>query len=191
MNSSITNKQRCHSIKKCELLSHVRLFVTPWTRACQAPLSIAFLRQEYWSGLPFALQGIFSTQGSNPGLLHCRQIFTIWATKETPQRLHRFIFSYSLLYHYSILLNMSQAVKSKVLQRKWWLRWQRIYLQCVRPGFHPWVRKIPWIREWLPTPVYLPGESMTEEPDRLQSMGLQTVGHDWVTFSFSSTFQRK
>ena len=31
-------------------------------------------------------------------------------------------------------------------------------LQCRRPGFNPWVGKIPWRREWLPTPVYLPGE---------------------------------
>ena len=41
----------------------------------------------------------------------------------------------------------------------WWLRWQRIRLQCKRPRFDPWVRKIPWRREWLPTPVILPGES--------------------------------
>ena len=34
-------------------LSHVGLFVTPWTVACQAPLSFEFSRQEYWSGLPF------------------------------------------------------------------------------------------------------------------------------------------
>ena len=32
-------------------------------------------------------------------------------------------------------------------------------LQCRRPRFNPWVRKIPWRREWLPTPVFLPGES--------------------------------
>ena len=32
-------------------------------------------------------------------------------------------------------------------------------LQCRRPGFDPWVRKIPWRREWQPTPVFLPGES--------------------------------
>ena len=31
-------------------------------------------------------------------------------------------------------------------------------LQCRRPGFHPWVGKIPWRREMLPTSVYLPGE---------------------------------
>ena len=34
-------------------LSHVRLFVTPWTVAHQAPLSMGFSRQEYWNGLPF------------------------------------------------------------------------------------------------------------------------------------------
>ena len=32
--------------------SHVQLFVTPWTVASQAPLSMQFSRQEYWSGLP-------------------------------------------------------------------------------------------------------------------------------------------
>ena len=47
---------------------------TPWNIACQSPLSMEFSRQEYWSGLPFLLQGIFLTQGSNPGLLRCRQI---------------------------------------------------------------------------------------------------------------------
>ena len=31
--------------------------------------------------------------------------------------------------------------------------------QCRRPGFNPWVRKIPWRRKWQPTPVFLPGES--------------------------------
>ena len=31
-------------------------------------------------------------------------------------------------------------------------------LQCRRPRFYPWVGKIPWRKEWLPTPVFLPGE---------------------------------
>ena len=34
-----------------------------------------------------------------------------------------------------------------------------VYLQCGRPGFNPWVRKIPWRRKWLPRPLFLPGES--------------------------------
>ena len=37
------------------LLSHVRLFVAPWTVASQAPLFVGFPRQEYWSGLPLLL----------------------------------------------------------------------------------------------------------------------------------------
>ena len=37
---------------KVKSLSHVRLLVTPWTAAYQAPLSMGFSRQEYWSGLP-------------------------------------------------------------------------------------------------------------------------------------------
>ena len=37
-------------------LSRVRLFVTPWTAASQAPPSMVFSRQEYWSGLPFPFQ---------------------------------------------------------------------------------------------------------------------------------------
>ena len=35
-----------------KLLSHVRLLATPWTAAYQAPPSMGFSRQEYWSGLP-------------------------------------------------------------------------------------------------------------------------------------------
>ena len=41
----------------------------------------------------------------------------------------------------------------------WELRRSRVCLQCRRPGFDPWVRKIPWRREWQPTPVFLPGET--------------------------------
>ena len=55
------------------VLSRVRLFTTPWTVARQAPLSMEFSREEYWSGHDL-LQGIFLTQGSNPGLPHCRYI---------------------------------------------------------------------------------------------------------------------
>ena len=42
-----------HSVCAVWLLSRVRLFVTPWTAARQAPLSMGFSRQEYSSGLPF------------------------------------------------------------------------------------------------------------------------------------------
>ena len=51
----------------------MQLFATLWTVAHQAPLSMWFSRQEYWSGLPFPFQRLFLTQGLNPGLLNCRQ----------------------------------------------------------------------------------------------------------------------
>ena len=40
--------------------------VTPWTVACQAPLSVGFSRQKYWSGLPFPSPGILSNPGIKP-----------------------------------------------------------------------------------------------------------------------------
>ena len=49
-------KQTTQKGVKVKLLSRLRLPVTPWTVACQAPLSMGFPRQEYWSGLPFPSQ---------------------------------------------------------------------------------------------------------------------------------------
>ena len=53
----------------CAVLSHfsrVWLFATPWTVACQAPLSMEFARQEYWSGLPFPSPGGLPEPGIKP-----------------------------------------------------------------------------------------------------------------------------
>ena len=54
-------------IVKVKSLSHVRLFVTPWTVACQAPLSLGLSRKEYWSGLPFASPDDLPNPGIEPG----------------------------------------------------------------------------------------------------------------------------
>ena len=48
-----------------KLLSHVRLFVTPWTDAHQVPPSMGFSKQEYWSGLPFPSPGDLPDPGIN------------------------------------------------------------------------------------------------------------------------------
>ena len=48
------------------LLSRVPLFVTPWTVAHQASLSMGFSRQEYWSGLPFPIPGDLPNPGIEP-----------------------------------------------------------------------------------------------------------------------------
>ena len=55
-----------------------------------------------------------------------------------------------------------------------------IHLQCERPGFDPWVGKIPWRSKRLPTPVFWPGEFH----GLYKSMGSTRVGHDRATFIF-------
>ena len=54
----------CICVLSC--FSHVQLFVTLWTVACQAPLSMGFSRQEYWSGLPCPPPGDLSDSGIEP-----------------------------------------------------------------------------------------------------------------------------
>ena len=51
---------------KVKSLSHVQLFATPWTVACQAPLSMGFSRQEYWNGLPVPSPGDLLNPGIKP-----------------------------------------------------------------------------------------------------------------------------
>ena len=52
-----TEKQTFMKVRLSQLLSLVQLFATPWTVGCQAPLSMGFPRQEYWSGVPFPTPG--------------------------------------------------------------------------------------------------------------------------------------
>ena len=61
-------KWKCNARSCCVLsrFSRVRLFATPWTVARQAPLSMGFSRQEYWSGLPFPSPGDLPDPGVEP-----------------------------------------------------------------------------------------------------------------------------
>ena len=61
INSALVAVELC-----CSSLSCVQLFVTPWTVAHQAPLSMGFARQEYWSGLPFPPPGDLPEPGIKP-----------------------------------------------------------------------------------------------------------------------------
>ena len=81
------------------MLSHVWLFATSWTVACQAPLSVEFSRQEYWRRLPFLLQGILLTQGrthvssiscNGKWILYCWAIWEAPATEYCPFIIFRF-----------------------------------------------------------------------------------------------------
>ena len=64
-------------------LSPVGLFATLWIIAHQAPLSMGFSRQEYWSGLSCPLPGVL-TQGWNLYLLHCQADFLPLRHQESP-----------------------------------------------------------------------------------------------------------
>ena len=70
------------------LLSCVRLFATPWTVAHQAPLSMGFSRQRYWSGISFPSPGDLPNPGMEPACLKSPALagglFYHWATKEAP-----------------------------------------------------------------------------------------------------------
>ena len=56
----------CVCVCVCVLLSHVRFFVTPWSIAHQAPLSMGFSREKYWNGLPFPSPGDLPDPGIEP-----------------------------------------------------------------------------------------------------------------------------
>ena len=64
------------------MFSHIQLFATTWTVALQAPLSMGFSRQEYWSGLPFPLPGDLppSRDQTHVSCISCtgRRILYLW-----------------------------------------------------------------------------------------------------------------
>ena len=69
----------------------------------------------------------------------------------------------------------------------WWLRWQRICLQCGRPGFDPWVGQIPWRKAMMTHSSILTWRlHWAEEAGGLQSTGSQRVRHAWVNETWFS-----
>ena len=63
-----------------------------------------------------------------------------------------------------------------------WLSSKRTHLPSRRPGFSPWVGKIPWRRKWQPTPVFLLGKSHGQRSlVDSSSWGHKRVGHDLAT----------
>ena len=69
--------------------------MTPWTVAARLLCPWGFSWQEYWSGLPCPPPGIFSSQGSNPGLPHYRQILYQLSHQESPRILEWVAFPFS------------------------------------------------------------------------------------------------
>ena len=117
--------------------------MTPWTVARQAPLSMEFPRQEYWSGLSFPSLGDLphpEIQPMSPALEG-----KVLTTRPPGKSLIKNPLSFHSLSGLLLLL--------------WWLSGKESLCQCRRCGFDHWVGKIPWRRKWQPTPLLLPGKS--------------------------------
>ena len=95
-------------------LSHVKLFATPWTVAHQAPLSMGFSRQEYWSGLPFLSSGDLPDPGIDrspalqadsllpepPGKPYIYNIVSVSAIQQSEAVIYIYIYIYLYLFRY-------------------------------------------------------------------------------------------
>ena len=87
-----------------------------------------------------------------------------------------------LLNKYSFDL-FKEAGKEISLPR--WLSSKESACQCKRHGFDPWVRKIPWRREWQPTLVFLPGKSHGQRS--LEGYTVHGIAKSWTQLKQLST----
>ena len=125
----VINDSDSSVMKSCPTLG------TPWTVDRQAPLSMGFSRQEYWSRLPFPSTGDLPNSGTEP---------------RSPALQADSLPTELLLETADLLMGFPGGISGK----------EPTY-QCrrlKRPTFHPYVGKMPWWRAWQPTPVFLPGE---------------------------------
>ena len=86
--------------------SHVQLCAPLWTVACQAPLSVGFSRQEYWSGLPCSLPGYLPHPGSEPmSLMSPALAGRFFTTSATWEALASWNYSLSSFLPFSLFLS--------------------------------------------------------------------------------------
>ena len=141
----------CFYAAAAQSLSRVRLCVTPWTAARQAPLSMGFSRQEYWSGLPCRPPGDLPNPGTKPRSRALQADSLLLNHQGSPvgfipftKWLQRDYSSYSPM---PILWGITDfpggaSGKEPTFQCR----------RCKRCQFNPWFWKIPWRRKWHPTP---------------------------------------
>ena len=91
---SLSVKYQSDHIRSDQLPSRVQLFATSWTIARQAPLSLGSPSKNTAVGCHALLQGIFPTQGLNPGLPHCRWILYHLSQQSLCTRVYLSIFTY-------------------------------------------------------------------------------------------------
>ena len=132
----------------CPLLLLPSIF--PSIRVFSNELAVCIRWPKYWS-----LSFIVSPSNEYAGLISSRidwfDLLTVQGTLK------------SLLQHHSSKASILRHSAFFMVQLSYpglplWLSWERIHLQCGRPGFDPWVGKIPSRRERLPTPIFWHGE---------------------------------
>ena len=123
-------------------------------------------------GSCFLLQGIFPTQGSNPGLLHCRRILYCLSRQESHQGNNVYVFTFTFIQHGGFPGGASS--KEPTCQCR----------TCKRRGLDPWVVKTPWRRAWQLTLVFLPRESYGQRSLGYYGLpahkALDTTKHAWM-----------
>ena len=157
---------------KVKSLSRVRLLVTPKTVAHQAPLSMGFSRQEYWSGLPFLSPGDLP----NPGIESRSPALQADALRSEPSGISWCLNCEisCLNYLFSTLITPATVSKHSYVHSQT----VRISHSCVNRGWDGWMASLTqWTRVWASSGSWW----WTGKPGVLQSMGLQRVGHDWAT----------
>ena len=181
---------------------------TPWTIACQTPLSIGFPRQEYWSAISFS-RG--SSQPKDLTQVSCNagRFFTIWATGEALElgkhhTLEFFPWQSSKGWHFhrkaagrgwrspqgvkliqgvGAVSGLSHKLRGRPPQ---WLTGQRVCLQCRRRRHRRWrFNPLGW-EDPLEEAIATHSSTLawripwTEKPGGLQSTGSHRVVHDWA-----------
>ena len=111
------------------LTVHAQAYPTPYSPVAWAPLPMEVSKQDYWSVLPFPSPGMKPLSCASPAVTG--RLFITGATWESLR-----------------LPGFPDGSDSK-----------EPTCRCRKPGVGPWVGKIPWRREWLPTPAFLPGEA--------------------------------
>ena len=115
--------------------------------------------------------------------------YSSWGHKELDTT---FTFAFTGYWRVLIRLGVTPSlfIKCHWVPTTWYIARTSLVAQTVnlceiqRPGFNLWIGKFPWRREWQPTLVFLPENSMDRGAVGLQSMWSQRVGHDWGINTF-------
>ena len=185
-------RERYHCFRKCSKcwsLSHVWLFAIPWTVAHQAPPSMEFSRPEYWSGLPFPSPEDLPDPEIEPGSP------ALQADSLLPEPWGKTIvnscytFPKTCARDTRMRRRMEGRTGKQACSGKESLPGASLVALTVENLPAMWenrVQSLGWedpLEKWMATLSSILAWEIprTEEPGRLQFMGLQRVRHDWAT----------